>query len=872
MTTNRLYARLLCSAATLLVSAYAQAASAQTQVAENSSGAGSTVETVVVTASRVSELARMQQKNALNVINVQSAEDIAKYPDYNAGEALGRVPGISLSSDTGEGRYVTIRGIDGNLDGATYGGVVLLNTNPALTYFTGAGRAVEFDTIPMGAIDGIVLTKTGMPDQEAEGLGGSIELTPRSAATIDKDFFVEATLGGGYENLRPNWSPRRGEVTIGGRFDLTNGLSKDGPFSFVLTASEFDDSRAIDDVEEGYADSAGIPDKVFSALELRRYNYHRRRFGLGGDFEYQPDDNDRYYIRASMAGYIESVNRQRLVYDNLSDVFAIDPSNSNGFLSNNTQMTASLRDEEEQHRNTVIAAGGENRFGEVVLDYEASYSRATFTKNKDINPTFDGPAGISVAYDNVTNPNFPTIKNLSGVNLRDPSLYTLSKIQNSTEDDADQERALKADFTMPLHLLGDADEFKIGAKARIRDKTYQPLNFGYMLPGTTPTLADLLGSGPFTNFYDNNYNIGSRADFEKVRSYIVSAGLVAVPNLARNAAAFVHAKEDIFAGFAQYDATFGPLTALAGVRVEHTQARYDGIATTTDALGNVTFTPNTHGNNYTNAFPTVQLRYQFMPDLVARLTYSTGIGRPGFLLASSSTQIDFSAAHPGIVAVVTSGNPNLKPTTGNNFDFSLEYYLPEGGIVSFGAFDKEFTDFIFARTQKNVLFPGVGTVDLQSFSNLPSTWARGFEASYSQKFTFLPAPFDGFGASANGTLVNSNAEIYPGFHAAMPGTSHMTANAAIFYENFGFKGQLALEYVGKTQFGITGSPATDNFEDHRTTLDFTSSYDIADYLTVYFNAKNLTNSPLRFYERAENRPIQREFYSYTLESGLKLSL
>ena len=48
-------------------------------------------------------------------------------------------------------------------------------------------------TIPTGAIDGIVVTLTGLPDHEAEGLGGSIELTPRTAVNIDKPFLDHAS-------------------------------------------------------------------------------------------------------------------------------------------------------------------------------------------------------------------------------------------------------------------------------------------------------------------------------------------------------------------------------------------------------------------------------------------------------------------------------------------------------------------------------------------------------------------------------------------------------------------------------------------------------------------------------------------------------
>ena len=76
-----------------------------------------TVESVVVTAPRQEGLARLRQFDAPNLISVQSADTISKYPDFNAAEALGRIPGVSLSSDTGEGRFVNIRGIDATWTG-----------------------------------------------------------------------------------------------------------------------------------------------------------------------------------------------------------------------------------------------------------------------------------------------------------------------------------------------------------------------------------------------------------------------------------------------------------------------------------------------------------------------------------------------------------------------------------------------------------------------------------------------------------------------------------------------------------------------------------------------------------------------------------
>ncbi|HEY1879761.1 MAG TPA: TonB-dependent receptor plug domain-containing protein, partial [Caulobacteraceae bacterium] len=442
--------------------------------------ASTSVSEVVVTAPRQEIKARAVQKAAVNLISVRSAETILKYPDFNAAEALGRMPGISLSSDTGEGRFVQIRGIDANLDGATFGGIPLLNTFPGGTESGGGGRAVEFDTIPTGAIDGIIVTYTLLPDHEAEGLGGSIELTPRTAANIQKPF-IDATLGWGYEPLHGHTGPFEAEIALGVRFGFgPKGLAIQGvndstaavpggfvtnptPFSLVLYASTKQDRRAVDDLEEGYIDDGVAPSNAVSQYDLRYYNYHRRRFSYGGDFEFQPNDDHRWYFRADVAGYTEAVHKNFLLFENLdadynqTGVVTVDPANPNGY-SVHTTPAITLTDEEEVHRNSIFAVGGVDRWGDVVLDYHAAYSRATFHVRRNIGAEFDGPfadglgGGVPITYDNVTNPTYPIFTFPGGTNLNDPSLYTLNSLGNDQEYDVDQEYSYAANLTFPIHL------------------------------------------------------------------------------------------------------------------------------------------------------------------------------------------------------------------------------------------------------------------------------------------------------------------------------------------------------------------------------------------------------------------------------------
>lgn len=841
------------------LSAQAQTASAPAPAAQPDN------RDIVVTATRASKTARAEEKAAPNLINVQAAEDIVKYPDFNAAEALGRIPGVSLAIDTGEGRFVNIRGIDGNLNGTTFGGVTLLNTQPGGTYFGGGGRAVELDTVPVGSIDRLVVRKSGMPDQEAEGLGGSVELTPRTAVGLRKPFF-EGTIGGGYQSAHKNGDVFIGEAAVGTTF----GPAKQ--FAVVLTGSFHTDKRGFDDAEPGLLDADGVQpgtqgDRVLDSLDLRRYTYNRRRFGFGGEFDWNPDGQNHFYIRANDAGYNESVHRSVLQYQGLGDT-----TTTNGSVITATGVDAhvTLRDEQETHLNFITAAGGRNDLGNVILDYQLSYTASTYHRDYDRNSTFTRPGqpGFTVAYDN-TSLLYPTLT-LSGFNPSDPSQFALTSANNATERAHDREYAAVLNVTVPTTLLGGDGAFKAGGKLRLRDKIDQPNNLTYAGVPATP-LSAVLDGGPYTDYYNGTYNVGYAPSIPGVRAVLAPLTQVtSASNMRRNASGFFNDTENVYAGYAQYSGTFGKLGVLAGVRVENTDGTYRGTADAQikDADGNVisdTFSGTSRKSSYTNFFPTVQLRYDLAKNFVARATYSTGIGRPGFLQLLSGATVDVGNR------AVSVGNPSLKPTTVNAFDGQVEYYLPNSGILSFGAFDKEFNNYIINGVTRDPNYPGItdGITTITTYTNVASSHARGIEAQYSQKFSFLPAPFDGFGALGNVTYVWSKFAIRPGETSRLPGTSPLTYNLSLFYEAHKAQVRLSLSHVDGAIFGVGRGAGYDTFEDQRTQLDLTSSYQVTPQMAVYFNARNLNNSPLRYYEGLPNRTTQREFYDQSYEAGFR---
>ena len=343
--------------------------------------------------------------------------------------------------------------------------------------------------------------------------------------------------------------------------------------------------------------------------------------------------------------------------------------------------------------------------------------------------------------------------------------------------------------------------------------------------------------------------------------------------------------ENIYAGFIQYSATVGKLSFLAGVRIENTDGTYRSpdLGGGADAAGNPLILAGK--SNYTNVFPTFQAKYNFNDRLIGRFNYSTGIGRPGFEQLQNGNNIDFGGP------AVTVGSPNLKPTTDNAFDLSMQYYLPHAGILSVTVFDKEFDNYIvttlvtqsgaqanaqFGLTDPANQFAAGDIVRVSGYNNVKSSYARGIEAEYEQKFTFLPKPFDGFGASGNVTIVDSSILLHtsangtaPDIRGPLPGTSSLTWNLAGFYEAHGVQVRLAADWVSPSIFGVGGSKETDLFQDTKFQVDLTSSLAVSNAIQLYFNAKNLFNGPLRYYEGFSNRPGQREFYDQSYEAGVR---
>lgn len=816
------------------------------------------IETVVVSGTR--DQAVDVKKNASVVMDIAPLDQIRSLPDANAAEALQRLPGISMESDSGAGRYINIRGMDADLNSTTYDGVRLMANNPQSPQ--GGARAVAFDAFPAGILGGLEVIKSLTPEMDAEGLGGVVNIQPRHIPE-GADHVFDASIGGGIETLR-NTGVYKGDITVGKRFF-------DDKVSVIFSYGYFKDDRGIDDIEADYINdpttvpagtSAFLSKKAFDDVQYRRYQYHRTRQGYGGGITFHPNSTTELYLRGFHAGYIETANKQEFVLNGLADNIASADNATGDFTSRGVSPFYSDINTKERLGNDLIEVGGSSLLADTVkMDARLSWTKGSDEFPYAVNARFVDPTNVDVIYNN-TNPDRPTYKILGGVDLTDPALYTKLSKGNGPSRNSDREYAGVMNLSTPLDLVGSGGELKFGGS--VRERTRQQQDYGADFAVSALSLKDYV-SGPDILYYNGEYNIGPQPIYSKLLS-IPQTPLTADPSTHEDD------NENVYAGYVQYSTSFGKLDVVGGVRIEQTDGTYRANAITTDALGNTVITPSIDQHSYTNFFPDISFKYAYSNALQFRLAYSTAIARPGFNQITASRSIDFFNATPR----VTQGNPDLKPTLGRSVDLMAAYYLPHGGIASIGIFYKAFENYIIPTQASNATnvtgFIGQ-KVDLTSFSNVGSAHAQGVELNYSQQFESLPGMLSGIGVEGNLTYVESSGEIRPGEKHTLPQTSPFNYNAGLFYHHGPVYLKLAASYVSTNLWAVGDRTATDIYSQGRFRLDFGGTYDITDQVQIYADVKNITNTHLDFTQtKSKSFPIQNEFYGADYLFGVRVKL
>jgi iron complex outermembrane receptor protein len=255
------------------------------------------------------------------------------------------------------------------------------------------------------------------------------------------------------------------------------------------------------------------------------------------------------------------------------------------------------------------------------------------------------------------------------------------------------------------------------------------------------------------------------------------------------------------------------------------------------------------GRTYDGFYPSVNASYQILPNLQLRASYARTLGRPNFNFVVPNFDVIEDLATDGADGLVVARNPALKPWTADNFDVALEYYFQSGGVASAGIFRKNITDgfgtntvvlddALLAQFELDRAYRGW---DLQTTFNIgQAIRIEGVEFSYQQPLTFLPAFARGVSVYGNATLLELEGPA-----AATPELYEKTGNWGVSYSRGRFGLGLNWNYRGSrsttsSTYGVGGQTLTRS----RITLDVNSEFRFSRRLSLFLNARNLTNSRL----------------------------
>lgn len=784
-----------------------------------------------------------EQRSSDSIKSVVHADGVAQLPDENVAEAVQRLPGVSVERDQGEGRFVSVRGLGPDLNSVTINGTLVPSPESER-------RAVALDVLPSELVQSLSVIKTLTPDMDANSLGGTVDV--KSLSAFDhKGLFYTGSSEASYDKNTHQTSPKFSGA-ISDRFSLGDGIDN---FGVAAALSWQKRDFGSDNVETGGAWDFEQGAKL-QEFEQRDYDIRRERSGGGLNFDYKPDDLSSYYLRTLYSRYKDSETRNSTSLEFADPLAAGELGDAEG--------SRKLKQREETQEIQSYVLGGERMFGLWTLSGQAGYSRSSEDSPGHIaNAAFNGTEDFADSGFYDTEKPRPII----GQGFYNPDNFSLDKIDWEKQKTTDTEKNLRLDLARDYDLSGYASQVKFGGKVSRRNKdnnldawvyedfddlgfSDEQLNLSRFQKGTVDYRLGQFGPGISGSAIKQLIGGLNQADFydeteSRVNDFKIS--------------------EDINAGYLMNTIDIDDWRFIAGLRYEGTEFEAKGTGATDGE-----FQSTETKRRYHHWLPGLHARYQLDKNTQVRAAWTKSVVRPTFGQLAPGFVIDDDEA--------TFGNPDLKPLESSNLDLGIEHYMGHAGTVSAFVFYKDIKNFVY-----NTDLAGTGAwadfSEAHTFANGDSAKLYGLELAYSQKFDWLPAPWNGLLLGANTTFSRSDAEI-EGFDAAsginrkrsidLPNQSDTVGNLMLGWEDDKLSLRLSANYKSDYLFELASinDKAHDLHVDAQTFVDFSARYSLTKNLQVSFEAQNLTDEPYFVYTGNRSYNGQYEEYGPTYKLGL----
>ena len=300
-----------------------------------------------------------QQKSKDNITNIISADQVGKFPDANIGDALKRIPGISMQNDQGEARDIIIRGLAPQLNSVTINGDRIPSAE-------GDNRRVQMDLIPSDMIQTIQVNKAVTPDMEADAIGGSVNLITRSAPSI---FSASITGSYGINPIRNNPNYNFSAIVTDRLFNKKLG--------YVINTTFNSNDYGSDNVEFEWKKENNKT--YIGEHDIRRYDVKRDRMGASLNLDFVTNKKNTFYFKSIYNQRNDWENRYRLRFRKIKEPDA----NGNSIAKVRRQTKGGINNKKndnsrlEKQSTYKISLGGEHTiFNSIKLKWKTGVSKA----------------------------------------------------------------------------------------------------------------------------------------------------------------------------------------------------------------------------------------------------------------------------------------------------------------------------------------------------------------------------------------------------------------------------------------------------------------------------------------------------------------
>ncbi len=835
----------------------------------------------VAEAARGQAQAINQQKTARGIINIVSEETFGAMNDGNIGYALQRLPGISVNEDEdGAPGGVNIRGLPAEFNSFQIDG-------------NRVGRG-GFDTRNLVAdgIASIEVIKAATPDRDGDAIGGTINVTSRSAFQRDGR---EIRLGasGTYLGLPEKWGYNL-KATYTDILDLFGSRKNLG---VSVTASKYLSNRYYTNNDTDWVvlnratnPTYNLPSDIFLYIQNASTEYNLRTthsYAVNAAIDYRIGPQHTFYFKPLYSHYDLSAQRfiSRPYIDTRQENTLTGRKTFQVLTQDYGKGTAGVNGSRGEFRFSTdtsdtsndlysLGTGGRHEINALTLNYDFFASRNETRRPRNLNMIVRNVPSAQGYFQweyNVADRLYPRINVVNGLDPRNPA--TMNRADLTMEPERRTETAYTAKADLERKFIGErvAGALKFGAKLRVNQPTFDQTNYNYTTTATFP-YAQIIR--PVDRM------VHKRQQYVEVDPKKVLALFAASPNLfPYNAYASLRAsaiedsvaEETTTAAYGMGTMQIGRTTLLGGVRVEHNtwDATRKQISQAT-----LRVSPVTNGNDYNIVLPGIHLRHALQPNLILRASANQSYGRPTLSRLTLGRAEDINGN-------ITVGNPQLAPTTSDNLDAQIEQYTAQGGLYSVGVFWKKMKGFYYNQITKFSVLDAndepipnpAGPRQYSKWQNAKGAENKGVELIANQKLHFLPKPFNGLGVQLSATFTESAAN-YPdrqGEKLPTYGFSRTMFNAAGEYVYGRFRGRISYRLRSAYLEGIDANKYLDDWFAKREQVDAEASFRLRKNLRLTVNGENLTARPQASYQGTLPYIEDNSIYGWRVSVGAEVT-